>query len=100
MCRGGTNVRYIRSTFVTGDGRCMCLFDAPSEGAVRRLNNDANIPYERVIEALDLSPAPTEAGAARARGLLNGPRMRPDRLVLELLGEDALVPGVVRVEED
>ena len=62
MCRGGTNVRYIRSTFVTGDGRCMCLFDAPSEGAVRRLNNDANIPYERVIEALDLSPAPTEAG--------------------------------------
>ena len=63
MCRGGTNVRYIRSTFVTGDGRCMCLFDAPSEGAVRRLNNDANIPYERVIEALDLYPAPTEAGA-------------------------------------
>ena len=60
MCKGGTNVRYIRSTFVPGDGRCMCLFEAASEGAVRRLNNEANIPYDRVLEVLDLTPASAE----------------------------------------
>jgi hypothetical protein len=42
----------------------MCLFDAGSEDAVRRLNNDANIPYTRVTEALDLTPAPAKAEEA------------------------------------
>src|SRR5436309_13834532 len=59
MRRRGTDIYYIRSTFVPGDGRCMCLFEANSEDAVRRLNNDANIPYNTVTEAFDLTPAPT-----------------------------------------
>lgn len=52
----GKNVRYIRSTFVPGESHCMCLFDASSSELVRNLNDDAQIPYTRVTEALDLTP--------------------------------------------
>ncbi len=53
---GGTPMRYIRSTFTPEDGRCMCLFEAGSAQEVRRLNDEAQIPYTRVVEALDLTP--------------------------------------------
>lgn len=53
----GTPVRYIRSAFVPDDGRCMCLFDADSAESVVRVNEDARIPFTRVVPALDL-PAP------------------------------------------
>lgn len=52
----GDDVRYIRSTFVPSESRCMCLFEAPNEGLVRRLNDEAGIPYTRVVEAADLTP--------------------------------------------
>ena len=52
----GTPVRYIRSTFVPGEARCMCLFDATSADDVRKVNDDAQLPYTRIVEALDLTP--------------------------------------------
>jgi len=52
----GVQVRYIRSTFVPNEGRCMCLFEASSSDIVRALNDDAQIPYGRVVEAIDLTP--------------------------------------------
>jgi hypothetical protein len=52
----GTPMRYIRSTFAPEDGRCMCLFEASSATDVKRLNDEAKIPYSRVVEALDLTP--------------------------------------------
>jgi len=52
----GTPMRYIRSTFAPADGRCMCLFEADRSDDVRRLNDEAKIPYTRVVEALDLTP--------------------------------------------
>ena len=52
----GTPMRYIRSTFAPEDGRCMCLFEADSAEDVRRLNDEAKLPYSRVVEALDLTP--------------------------------------------
>ncbi len=56
MTAAGTDVRYIRSTFAPEDGRCMCLFEADSEVDVKRLNDEAGLPYDRIVEALDLSP--------------------------------------------
>lgn len=53
----GRNVRYIRSTFVPGEAHCMCLFEAPNAELVSALNDDAEIPYTRVTEALDLTPS-------------------------------------------
>ena len=56
MSAAGTNIKYIRSTFASEDGRCMCLFDAASDTDVKRLNDDAGLPYSRVVPALDLTP--------------------------------------------
>lgn len=56
MSAEGTPVRYIRSTFAPEDGRCMCLFEAPRAEDVKQLNDAAKLPYQRVVEALDLTP--------------------------------------------
>ncbi len=53
----GTPVRYIRSTFVPGEARCMCLFEAKTPDAVRDVNETAGLPFTRIVEALDLTPA-------------------------------------------
>jgi len=54
----GEPVRYIRSTYLPGESRCMCLFEAPNAGTVREVNEVAKLPFTRVIEALDLTPGP------------------------------------------
>ena len=56
MTAAGTDVKYIRSTFAPDDGRCMCLFEADSSSDVERLNDEAGLPYDAVVEALDLTP--------------------------------------------
>jgi len=56
MSADGTKVRYIRSMFVPGEGRCECLFEAADADTVRRLNDTAGLPYTRVVEAMDLTP--------------------------------------------
>ena len=53
---GGTPVRYIRSTFVPETGACMCLFEASQAAAVKQVNEQAKIPFDRITEALDLTP--------------------------------------------
>ena len=52
----GREVRYIRSTFVPGEHRCMCLFEAPNPEHVREANERAEIPFIRIIPAEDLTP--------------------------------------------
>ena len=56
MKTAGTEISYIRSTFAPEDGRCMCLFEADLAADVKRLNDDAQLHYDRVVEALDLTP--------------------------------------------
>jgi hypothetical protein len=56
MTAAGKDVRYIRSTFVPGEARCMCLFESSNRAHVEELQGKAQIPYSRVVEALDLTP--------------------------------------------
>lgn len=56
MSAQGTPVNYIRSTFVPETGQCLCLFSAEDAGQVRQLNQKADIPFDRVVPALDLTP--------------------------------------------
>ena len=56
MTNSGETISYIRSTFAPDDGRCMCLFEGESEEQVRALNDKAGLPYNRVVQALDLPP--------------------------------------------
>ena len=53
----GTPVRYIRSTFVPDEGACRCLFSAERPEDVKRVNEAAQIPFDRIVPALDLSPS-------------------------------------------
>jgi hypothetical protein len=52
----GRAVRYIRSTFVPGENKCMCLFEAPNPDNVREANERAAIPFSRIVPAEDLTP--------------------------------------------
>lgn len=56
MRERGSDVRYIRTTFAPEDGRCMCLFESASENDVKRLNDEAGLPYNRIVPAMDLTP--------------------------------------------
>jgi len=55
----GIQVRYIRSTFVPGESKCMCLFEAPNPENVREANVRAEIPFTRIVLAADLTPQAT-----------------------------------------
>ena len=52
----GRAVRYIRSTFIPGEQKCMCLFEAPNSENVREANERAEIPFTRIVPAEDLTP--------------------------------------------
>ena len=56
MSGAGTPVRYIRTTFVPGENRCMCLFEAESPELVKQLNDNAGIPYTRVVRGTGPHP--------------------------------------------
>ena len=52
----GTPIRYIRSMFVPGEARCMCLFAAADSATVQAVNEAAQLPFTRIVEAMDLTP--------------------------------------------
>lgn len=54
----GREVRYIRSTFIPGENKCMCLFEAPNLEHVREANERGQIPFTRIVVAADLTPQP------------------------------------------
>ena len=51
----GKGVRYIRSTFLPDEAKCLCLFEAANRQIVREVNESANLPFSRIVEALDLT---------------------------------------------
>jgi hypothetical protein len=55
LTAAGQAVRYLRSLFIVGEARCMCLFEAEDEAAVEALNETARLPFTRIVAALDLS---------------------------------------------
>ncbi len=52
----GEYVRYIRSTDLPDESRCMCWFEAPSAEAVAEVNEVAKVPFDRILEAIELTP--------------------------------------------
>ncbi len=54
----GEYVRYIRSTYLPDESRCMCWFEATSAEAVAEVNEVAKVPFERICEAIDLLADP------------------------------------------
>lgn len=56
MTEEGTPVRWLRSYFLPETEQTHCYFEAPSAEAVREVNERANIPFERVVEVMELTP--------------------------------------------
>jgi Protein of unknown function (DUF4242) len=54
-------VHYVRTTFLPGDEVVLHMFEAPSDDAVRRAARHAELRYERIVEAVDGPPIPTES---------------------------------------
>lgn len=52
LAREGTPVRYLRSIFVPEDETCFYLYEAASPEAVREAARRAQLPADRVIEAI------------------------------------------------
>jgi uncharacterized protein DUF4242 len=53
----GKPVRYIRTAWVPSESHVMCMFEADDAQAVRDVNEVAGIPFTRIVEAMDLTPA-------------------------------------------
>jgi hypothetical protein len=56
MYDDGDRVRYIRSTFMPEDGRCLCLFEAKNADIVFQLNRDAGLEFDTITHAVELAP--------------------------------------------
>jgi hypothetical protein len=55
---GGTEIRYLDSTFLPEEESCFCRFEASSVHATDLANRIAGVPYSRISAAVTL-----EAGA-------------------------------------
>ena len=56
LTAAGKPVSYIRSTYVPGENKCMCLFEAANSDNVREANERAKVPFTRIVPAFDLTP--------------------------------------------
>lgn len=52
----GRSVRHLRSVFLPGESRCLCLFEAPDVDLAREVNDAAGFAYTRILNALDRTP--------------------------------------------
>jgi hypothetical protein len=53
----GAPVRYLGSTIVLEDEACFCQFEARSKDVIAAVNRRAQIPFDRIVEAVAVSPA-------------------------------------------
>jgi hypothetical protein len=63
----GRRIRFLHSTLVPDDDAAFCVFDAESPAVVEEAYARAGVPYERVLEALEVavnSNAPSATPAA------------------------------------
>ncbi|MEJ7791881.1 MAG: nickel-binding protein [Gaiellaceae bacterium] len=52
LTREGVEVQYVRSIFVPDDETCYLLFEARSADVVREAARRADLPFDRVAEAV------------------------------------------------
>ena len=52
----GKPIRLLHTTWVPSESRAMCLFEAANAKLVQEVNEMANTPFTRIVEARDLTP--------------------------------------------
>lgn len=48
-------VRYLRTIYVPGEHRCICLFEASDAATVRLVNDTAQLPFVRIAAAFEFA---------------------------------------------
>jgi hypothetical protein len=51
----GRHIRFLHSTLVPDDDAAFCVFDAESPAVVEEAYARAGVPYERVLDALEIA---------------------------------------------
>ena len=57
MSETGRRVQYLQRSVVPDTGAGRGLFEAESAADEEQVNRDANVPFTRVLPAMDLAPA-------------------------------------------
>jgi len=55
VAKNGGQIRYVRSTFLPDQSRCICIFESSNRPLVRTVNETAQIPFTRIENALDFN---------------------------------------------
>ena len=55
--RRGGQIRYVQRVVASAERKCLCLFEAPEPGLVRRVHDTAQFPLVRIL-AVTSSPPP------------------------------------------
>ncbi|HVS05042.1 MAG TPA: nickel-binding protein [Candidatus Dormibacteraeota bacterium] len=53
----GIEIRIIESTLVPAEDSLFCIFDAPSRKVVEDVVTRSGLPFERLVEVVDVGPA-------------------------------------------
>ena len=51
----GQPIRYLRSVFLPGEARCLCLFEAPRAKIVQEVSEAAQLPFTQIVAAYELT---------------------------------------------
>jgi hypothetical protein len=60
LSSGADGVHHLRTTYLCDDELCFSVFEAPSIDLVREANDRSDMPYERITEAVDVTPEVVE----------------------------------------
>lgn len=52
----GKHIAHLRCIFVPQEARSVCLFEAPTAELVREVNEEAGVPFVRILEVDDFIP--------------------------------------------
>jgi len=50
----GKPVHYVRSLFIPGESRCICLFEALNAKVIQEVNEAAQFPFMRIVPMVAL----------------------------------------------
>ena len=50
----GKSVHYVRSLFIPGESRCICLFEALNVKVIQEVNEVAQFPFMRIVPTVEL----------------------------------------------
>lgn len=61
--RRGGRIRYVQRVLAAAERRCVCLFEAPEPGVVRRVHDTAQFPLACVVAVTSTPPPGTSPTA-------------------------------------